>query len=257
MSALYYGSPILRFHLGAQFPYQPFRLADELPQIATQGEGRREGTLYVLEPFQEKLFPLFQALYPHARLEKHPDPFGRMMFVSIFVPRADLESPLDPQAGQRGFLGAYYSNEEWRGDPAILRRDPAVIFHFHWEGEALPGTFTADWTAHLQVEQPGEYTMQMLTSGPTILLIDDKKVIETSDFERDAPLDGSVTLAAGDHRVVIRYLKKGYLATIWLVWQPPSGERSAIPLRLLRPLSREEYFALRDRLPLPRATGRR
>ena len=30
--------------------------------------------------------------------------------------------------------------------PAILRRDPTVAFHFHWEQEALPGSFTADWT---------------------------------------------------------------------------------------------------------------
>jgi 4-amino-4-deoxy-L-arabinose transferase-like glycosyltransferase len=252
MSSLYYGSPILRFHLGDQFPYQRFRLSDELPRIAAPGEERREGTLYVLEPFQEKLFPLFQALYPHARLEKHSDPFGRLMFVSIFVPRADLENPLDPQAGQRGFLGAYYSNEEWRGDPTILRRDPTVIFHFHWEGEAMLGSFTADWTAHLHVEQPGVYTMHMLTSGPTILSIDDRKVIETSDFERDSPREGSVTLSGGDHRIVIRYLKKGYLATIWLLWQPPSGEPAAIPMRLLRPLSPEEYFGLRDRLPLPK-----
>jgi len=252
VASVYYDYPILRFHLGAGFPYQRFRLTDELPRAKGQPAGRAEETLYVLEPFQKELFPLFQALYPHARLEEHRDPNGRLMFVSILVSRAELELPSDPQAGQRGFLGAYYANEDWKGAPAVLRREPTVLFHFHWGGEALEGSFTADWAANLRVEQPGAYTLEMVTSGPTILFVDDQKVIETNDFDDESPRRGPVTLTQGDHRLVIRYLKKGYFSTIWLVWQPPSGERSVIPIRLLRPLSREEYYGLRERLPLPK-----
>jgi hypothetical protein len=251
ISPLFYEYPILRFHLGDRFPYQRFQLADELPRAA-QPAGRTEETLYVLEPFQKELFPLFLSLYPHARLEEHRDPFGRLMFVGIFVPRADLEHPLDPQAGQRGFLGAYYANEEWQGAPAILRREPTVLFHFHWEREALPGSFTADWSANLRIERPGEYGFEMVTSGPTTLFVDDQKVIETSAVDQESRSEGTGTLSQGDHRVMIRSLKKGYFSTFGLVWEPPSGERSVIPLRLVRPLSREEYIRLRDRLPLPR-----
>ncbi len=251
VSPLYYGHPILNFHLGDRFPYRPFRLTDELPQAPAQPERPTEGTLYVLEPFQKELFPLFQSLYRHARLEEHRDPFGRLMFISIFVCRPDLEHPLDPLARQEGFLGAYYANEEWRGNPEILRRDPTPIFHFHWEREALAGPFTADWTAHLTAEQAGEYRFQMVASGPTILLVDEQEVMKTTDFEQDLPREGSIAFSRGDHRIVIRYLKKGYLSTIWVLWQPPSGKRSAIPLRLLRPFSPDEYFTLRDRLPKP------
>jgi 4-amino-4-deoxy-L-arabinose transferase-like glycosyltransferase len=251
VGSVYYDYPILRFHLGDRFPYQWFRLTDELPRAAAQPVGGAEETLYVLEPFQKELFPLFQALYPHARLEEHRDPNGRLMFVSILVSRADLEHPSDLQAGERGFLGAYYANEDWQGAPAILRREPTVMFHFHFEQEALSGSFTADWTANLRVEQPGAYTFEMETSGPTILFVDDQKVIETSDFDQESPRRGTVTLSQGGHRLMIRYLRKGYFSKIWLVWQPPSGERSVIPMRLLRPLSLEEYLGLRDRLPLP------
>jgi hypothetical protein len=175
------------------------------------------------------------------------------MFVGIFVPRADLEHPLDTQAGQMGFLGAYYANEEWQGAPAILRREPTVLFHFHWDQEALPGSFTADWSANLRAEQTGSYGFEMMTSGPTIMFVDDQKVIETSDVDQESRHQGTVILSQGDHRVMIRSFKKGYFSTIWLVWQPPSGERSVIPLRLVRPLSREEYIRLRSRLPLPQA----
>ncbi|HKF43659.1 MAG TPA: glycosyltransferase family 39 protein [Thermoanaerobaculia bacterium] len=251
VSPLYYGSPILNFRLGKEFPYKRFRLSDDLPLALSDPGKKTEGAVYALEPFQRELFPLFQALYPHARVEEHRDPAGRPMFVSVVVPREDLDHPSDPRAAQEGLLGAYYSNEEWRGKPEIVRREPAVIFHFHWEEEALPGTFTADWAAHLQVEQAGAYGFRMVTSGPTVLLIDDQKVIETHDFESDLPHGGSITLSPGEHRIVIRYVKKGYMSMIWLVWQPPSGGFSAIPLRLLRPLSEEDYLALRSRLPLP------
>jgi 4-amino-4-deoxy-L-arabinose transferase-like glycosyltransferase len=253
ISYLYYAYPIIRFHLGDRFPSEPFRLTDELPLSVAKQDRTKEGTLYVMEPFQKELFPLFQALYPHARLEEHQDQFGRLMFVSIFVPRSELEHPSDPQAAQRGLLGAYYSNEDWQGVPEIVRRDPTVLFHFHWEQEALPGSFTADWTAKLRIEQPGSYTFQLATSGPTVLLVDDQTVIATSEFEQVFPRSSAITLSEGEHRLVIRYLKKGYASTIQLLWQPPSGERSVIPLRLVRPLSREEYIRLRDRLPLPQA----
>ncbi len=260
VSPVFYQYPILRFYLGDQFPYAPFLLTDELPRTTAQPASARnqwpldrtQETLYVLEPFQKELFPLYQSLYPHARLEEHRDPFGRLMFVGIFVPREELKHPLDPQARERGFLGAYYANEEWQGAPAILRRDPTVAFHFHWELEALPGSFTADWAANLRVEQPGPYRFEMMTSGPTLLLVDDQKVIETSDVDRESVPQGSVILSQGEHRIMVRYFKKGYFSTIRLLWQPPAGELSVIPLRLLTPLSREEYTRWRDRLPLPR-----
>ncbi|HSP93528.1 MAG TPA: PA14 domain-containing protein, partial [Thermoanaerobaculia bacterium] len=252
VSPVFYEYPILRFHLGDRFPYDRFRLTDELPRATAQPAADRQETLYVLEPFQKELFPLFQSLYPHARLEEHWDPFGRLMFVGIFVPGEELKHPLDTQAGQRGFLGAYYANEEWQGAPAILRRDPTVAFHFHWEQEALPGSFTADWAANLRVEQPGPYRFEMMTSGLTLLLVDDQKVIETSDVDRESVPQGPVILSQGEHRIMVRYFKKGFFSTIRLLWQPPAGELSVIPLRLLTPLPREEYIRWRDRLPLPR-----
>ncbi len=252
ISPVFYEYPILRFHLGDRFPYERFRLTDELPRTTAQPPLRTEETLYVLEPFQKELFPLFQSLYPHARLEEHRDPFGRLMFVGIFVPRAELKRPLDPQAGQKGFLGAYYANEDWQGPPAILRRDPTVAFHFHLDREGLPGPFTADWAANLRIEQPGPYLFEMMTSGPTLLFVDDQKVTETSEVDQESVRQAPAILSQGDHRVMVRYLKKGFFSTIRLVWQPPFGETSVIPLRLLTPLSREEYFRWRDRLPLPR-----
>jgi hypothetical protein len=58
----------------------------------------------------------------------------------------------------------------------------------------------------------------MTTSGPTILFVDDQKVIETSAVDQESLRRSPVILSQGDHRVMIRYFRKGYFSTIWLVW---------------------------------------
>ena len=253
VNSVYYDYPILRFHLGDDFPYGRFRSTDSLPVSSLPYGNRSEGTLFVLEPIQRELFPLFQELYPHARLEDHLDPFGQSMFASVLVPRADLENPADRQAAQRGWLGAYYSNDQWQGTPDIVRREPAVLFHFHWDQEALGGNFTADWAANLRIERSGAYAFDLETSGPSLVQVDGQTLFSTENLDSYLARSGVVELSEGEHRLVVRYLRKGFLSNIRLFWRPPSESRSVIPLRLLRPLDRKDYFALRERLPVPRA----
>src|SRR5262249_52645088 len=126
VSPLFYGSPILNFRLGKEFPYERFRLPEDLPPAASDPRKKTEGTVYALEPFQKELFPLFQSLYPHARLEEDREPSGRVMFVSIVVPRADLDHPSDPRAAQEGFLGASYRNADSRGTRERVRPHSSV-----------------------------------------------------------------------------------------------------------------------------------
>ncbi|HEY3172822.1 MAG TPA: glycosyltransferase family 39 protein [Thermoanaerobaculia bacterium] len=251
VSPLYYESVILRFHLGDGFPYQRFRLSKSLPAPASQLPPRTEGILYVLEPFQKELFPLFVALYPHARLEEHRDPFGRVMFVSIVVPRLDFERLPDATLFQAGFLEAYYPNQRWEGEPTVLRRAPAVHYHFHLHEEAVPGPFTADWAAFLRVERPGEYAFDLVASGPALLLLDNQRLLGTTAFDQMSPQRSVVSLSEGDHLLIVRYLERSLAAKVSLLWQPPGENTSVIPLRLLRPLTPDEYRDLRGRLPRP------
>jgi hypothetical protein len=253
VSPLYYDYPILRFHLGPDFPYHRFLVGSHLPLSRWRSSTGTEGAFYLLEPFQKGLFPLFREVYPDARLQEHRDPFGRTMFVSIVVPRRNLESPSDPSIGQRGFLGAYYPNERWEGRPSVVRRDPAVFFHFHWEGEALNDPFTADWTSVLRIEEEGEYVFDLTTTGATTVFIDDRVIAAPTLLNDPHPVRAVARLSKGDHVLAVRYLKKGYASTISVSWRPPSGVQSVIPLRLLRPFGREEYERLRPRLSRPGA----
>jgi hypothetical protein len=250
VSPLYFDYNIERFYLGADFPSQRFRLFQHFPIPPERIHPDREGLLYVLEPFQEGLFPLFHALYEHSRIGLHRDPYGRPMFVDIQVPREDLIHQRGDGIAQKGFLGAYWSNETWTGEPTIVQREPAIWFHSHWGADPLPHPFTAQWAAHLQIDEPGEYAFELATSGPTVLSLDQEKIFETS---RDSPVPQRVTVQAsrGKHLLAVSYWEKSFRGTITLAWRPPNGKTEVIPLERLSPLSVPDFRRLRDRIPRP------
>ncbi|MGH9364500.1 MAG: glycosyltransferase family 39 protein [Thermoanaerobaculia bacterium] len=249
VSAVFYDYPIMRFHLGPDFPYQPFRLSEHLPLQAAPILPFREGVLYALEPFQAELKDLFRELYPHAEIQEHRDPDGRLMFVSVRVPGGGVRPVTEAPAS--GFLGSYYGNDRFAGEPAKARREPGVCFHFHWQEEVLTAPFSADWAAQLRVEKPGSYAFEVRASSPAVLIVDDRS-FRFGTIDQTKPNRVSVDLTSGDHLLVLRYVEKSSAAVACLLWQPPGSSTSIIPMGVLRPLDPEEYARLRPELPLPK-----
>ena len=249
-SPVYFDYDIERFYLGSDFPMERFRLFEHFPISPEKIHPNREGLLYLLEPFQAGLFPLFQTRYEHATMEEHPDPYGRVMFVVIRVPREDLGHPRGAGIAQKGLLGAYWANNHWTGEPTVTQREPAIWFHSHWDRDPLPHPFTAQWTAHLRIDEKGEYAFELATSGPTVLSFDQQKIFETSE---DSPFPHRVLIPAspGEHLLAVSYWEKSFRGTITLAWQPPGGKIEVIPLAALTPLSLQEYARVRDSLPRP------
>jgi uncharacterized membrane protein len=250
ISPLYFDYNIERFYVGPNFPWAPFRLFEHFPISHNRFHPDREGLLYVLEPFQEGLFPLFHALYEHSRIEVHRDPYGRTMFVEIQVPREDLGPGRGAGIAQKGFLGVYWANEHWKGGPSVVQREPAIWFHSHWDRDPLPHPFTAEWTALLQIDEPGEYAFELATSGPTVVSLDHEKVFETT---LDSPVPNRVTvnLSRGQHLLAVSYWENSFRGIITLAWQPPNGKTEVIPMNVLSPLSVPDYMRLRGSLPRP------
>jgi hypothetical protein len=173
------------------------------------------------------------------------------MFVSVDVPAADRLRPVDNSA--RGYLASFYANREWKGEPDLVRREPAIFFHYHWDQDALPDPFSADWAARLRVEKPGEYGLELVASGPALILLDGRTLLRQSAFESLDPVTTTATLEAGDHVLVVRYLESSYASTIRFFWRPPLSRREVIPLRDLIALSPDEYREIRESLPKPEA----
>lgn len=248
----FFDVPTFHLYLGEEFHSSRFRLSDHIPvQRATpDAAGESQPALFVLDGAQADLVPIFRAAYPHAKSRLHPDRSGRIMFVSIEVPAEDRLHPADNSA--RGFLASFHQNEDWGGEPALVRREPAVFFHYHWDQDAIPPPFTVDWAARLQVDQSGDYGFELLATGPAEVVVDGRVLVEQSRFENFDPLTGSMPLSAGPHTLVVRYLQKSYGATIRLWWRPPGARRhSVIPLRALTATSQDESERLKTTLPKP------
>jgi hypothetical protein len=250
VSPIYVDYAIERFYLGLDFPARRFRLFEHFPISPAWIHPDREGLLYVLEPFQEGLYPLFQALYDHPRLTVHRDPYGRPTFVDIQVFQEDLARPRGDGIARNGFLGAFWANEHWTGEPTVLRREPAIWLHSHWDQDPLPHPFTAQWAALLQIDEPGEYAFDLATSGPTVLSFDSEKILETS-LDSPVPQRVKVMASPGQHLLAVSYWEKSFRGTIRLGWQPPNGKAEVIPLRVLSPLPEPDFRRLQDSLPRP------
>jgi hypothetical protein len=249
---IYFDYPILRLRLGENFRYNRFVLSEHIPPRSSGGAGRPPGDFFLLEGFKRDLIPLFRRVFPEAVTRQHLDPFGRVMFVTITVPWRRGEPPPDPALAERGYRAAFYPGSRWTAAPALVLHDPAVFFRFHWEGDGLPGAFGADWVAHLRVASAGEYVFDLLASGPSYVLVDGAIVVAQDRVDDMDTRRGTVHLAPGDHLLVVRYERAGYVSTVRCWWQPPGARRpSVIPLDNLTPLDQDEYLRLRGRLPLP------
>ncbi len=251
VSPVYFDYNIERFYLGPDFPEERFVLHEHFPIAPDRVHPDREGLLYVLEPFEEGLFPLFQALYEHPKMTTHPDPYGRTMFVEIQVPREDLAHPKDARIGDKGFLGVYWANENWSGEPTVVQREPAIWFHSHWDRDPLPHPFTADWTASLRIDEPGTYLFELGACGPAVVSFDRKKAFENFSIEDPTPRRFVVHLSRGEHLVSVSYWEHSFRGIITFAWPPPGGKVEVIPPSVLSPLKPDDYKRVRDSLPRP------
>ena len=131
-----------------------------------------------------------------------------------------------------------------------MHREPAIWFYSHWGLDPLPHPFTALWTALLQIDEPGEYSFELSTIGPTVLSFDQQKILETS-LDSPVPQRVAVQASPGQHLLAVSYWEKSFHGTIRLAWQPPNGKAEVIPLKVLSPLPVADFKRLRDRLPRP------
>jgi hypothetical protein len=204
--------------------------------------------VFVLDAFENDLVGIFRSAYPNAVVERTLDPVGRIALVAIRVPG---RGPRPPQLESRGYRASFYANETFDGEPARVRDDPAVMFHFHWFDDGIVQPFSADWMSYLDAPRDGTYRFELFSSGPAFLLVDGKTVLSHDAFEYLEKETGAIDLGRGRHTVVVRFVNHSWSSTIRLWWHPPGGRLQVIPLELLTRPTEAEYRALRPSLPKP------
>ncbi len=152
-------------------------------------------------------------------------------------------------ASKNGLVGRYYSNNNWSGQPALIRVDNFVAAH-----NFLPDPFSVEWQGQVYAPRAGVYLIGTNSDDGSMVWIDGKLAVDNGGHHSDRYVENRVQLAEGLHELRIRYFQDDGGRKFELWWTPPGGARGLVPMSNLFPPglrpSREE---LAGASPLPLA----
>ena len=127
-----------------------------------------------------------------------------------------------------GLEGRYYANDARRGDPSLTATDIDIGTQtlIRRRSRLRSEAFSVEWTGHIDIPAPGEYAFFASSAGHPSLIVDGAPVIHGGEEG-----EGTVSLKAGLHEVVLDYSQSGGAAQLALFWardrqpiEPLSGE---------------------------------
>lgn len=129
-----------------------------------------------------------------------------------------------------GLTAMYYLNDQWQGDPAVIRRELMPSQHYH--NAPVPRPFSVKWQGMLEIPVSGTYHFAVRQSGQTEVYLGEALILATD--EPQTLVETEVALDAGNYEIEIRY-QSAPDAQIYLYWQPPDGSREPLPPLFLSP----------------------
>ncbi|NOX61695.1 MAG: hypothetical protein GXP42_07090, partial [Chloroflexi bacterium] len=171
--------------------------------------------LFILEPVDERLIPLLQQLYPGGQYEVHQDRYGRVLFLSYWVPRASLDAA-------RG-LQTFYSPVEGATTPPVAGgQTHALDFDYATNPPPVPPPFQALYQGALLVPQYGKYTFELTaTGGEAVLYLDEVEALRVSEGSERL----TRTLPGGFQGIRVEYVSgpnPGQMRLSWITPQNPN-----------------------------------
>lgn len=130
-----------------------------------------------------------------------------------------------------GLRGSFYANTDWSGQPVLQRIDPFLDTYFHLIPLKRP--YSVEWEGSLVAPQSGLYRLGLRAVQQAELFVDGRSLVVTPGPDQYA--EAEVTLEAGLHNLMVRYLDTVDRSRIHLSWIPPSGSFEAIPSDYLWP----------------------
>lgn len=119
--------------------------------------------------------------------------------------------------GAAGLKGEYFSNEELKGEPALVRQDAQV--DFRWEtGSFMDGGpvdhFSARWTGFFEPAEEDDYKFSVSADDGVRLYVDDEIVIDDWKTHAETLDTKTIHLASGkSHKIRLEYFESTGSAT--------------------------------------------
>ncbi len=188
------------------------------------------GAAIYLEPREAGVFRLLRAYYPDAHFEEvRPPGGGEVMFYIALISREQLEQ-------QQGLVARYIlPSGEVR--ETVLAETEAV-----WFSEFAPDEIPAEieWTGALHIREAGEYlfALEVDLAGPSQgetdveVFLDGRRILRLGSGQALGRETMSLRIepAVGLHTLEVRGRVAERASALRLLWQPPDGELSPIPL---------------------------
>jgi beta-glucosidase len=119
--------------------------------------------------------------------------------------------------GPRGLKGEYFNNEQLQGDPALVRNDERVDFHWGAGSYAAEGPvdhFSVRWTGYFVPEAEDDYKFYVSADDGVRLFVDDALVIDDWKTHGETLDTFSTHLEAGQaHKIRLEYFESTATAT--------------------------------------------
>jgi beta-glucosidase len=126
----------------------------------------------------------------------------------------DVKPPLDEvfdhsqfsltPGGEPGLKGEYFSNEDFKGEPVLIRTDEHVDFHW-WEGSFIPNGptehFSIRWSGYFTPARTDEYSFYGSSVRGVRLYLDDQ---EAHDWQRQDIVSSQTVHLEGGHTYKLR-----------------------------------------------------
>ena len=201
-------------------------------------EPQETDVIYIMEPADRRLEPLFHQFYPTGVWQEYRDPYGGLLFNTFQVTPAQ-------QVEAMGLNARYYPNAGWRSPAALVQRDRAIAFDWHYD-PPLPYPFSVEWRGALLVPRYGQYDLTIQASGPVTLTLDGE-VLSSGGKGR--------VLAGGFHDFNLRYAAETSAGDLVLLWEGPVGGRQIVPASSFYTFEVPEFGLVGYYYPNPRWEG--
>lgn len=165
----------------------------------------------------------------------------------------------DRAPAERGGLKGSYrpTHELWKGEPALVRTDPAPAFDFA-AGSPLPDTdpaeFSVVWQGSLWAPRSGLYRFAIESPNGFSLYLNDprKPLIDGWVSTPESPRKEGTLYLLGGRWYPLRlefFKRKDPLSSIRLLWQAPGRSEQIIPADFLSPETVPESLVVATPLP--------
>ena len=136
---------------------------------------------------------------------------------------------------QRGTTAAFYTNPQWRDQPAIVRVERQINLDFMTADSSLPQQdFSVEWSGWLRIDRDGPYTFSTRTDDGSTVEIDGRVVVDNGGAHGPTRRTATIAMTPGLHQIRVRFMQLAETYEFYASWTPP-GEKdeSALPTQQL------------------------